>query len=248
MWPHFHLLGVEISSSIVFHLLAVAASIGVAWWRHPETKAHSAFAILGTTTLAFWGAVLFPFSSGRTYYGALFGGIAAVYFVLRRFTPEQRLQRWNSAALFGAMTYGILRVGCFAGGCCWGHVTDVPWAVTFTTEASVMPFQGLPVHPVQLYDAALGFGLFAVLWKIEQPGRNLVPWFLGLYACGRFVTEMFRGDLVRGADVAFGLSTSQVISLAIICLILSHRALARFATASTHLKIEKDPWRNHVTH
>ena len=37
------------------------------------------------------------------------------------------------------------RIGCFGAGCCYGHETDLPWAVTFTDPLSIAP-KGVPLH------------------------------------------------------------------------------------------------------
>lgn len=74
----------------------------------------------------------------------------------------------------------------------------------------------LPVHPTQLYEAALGLvaaALAAVpLARGRRDGRAFSV-FLAVYAAGRFAIEFLRGDRDRGG--ALGLSTAQWVSLAI---------------------------------
>jgi phosphatidylglycerol:prolipoprotein diacylglycerol transferase len=78
-----------------------------------------------------------------------------------------------------------------------------------------MPYIGLPVHPVQLYDAFVGFLIFGLLIAVWRKGlRGLgMPLFLVLSSIGRFITEFYRGDAYRGTDVMFHLSTSQSIAV-----------------------------------
>ncbi len=75
----------------------------------------------------------------------------------------------------------------------------------------------LPVHPAQLYESAAGLLLFVFgVWLLlHRRFRGQV--FLsvaGLYAFWRFLIEYLRDDPERG--FAFGFSTSQLISLAVI--------------------------------
>jgi phosphatidylglycerol:prolipoprotein diacylglycerol transferase len=100
----------------------------------------------------------------------------------------------------------------------------------------------LPVHPTQLYESAAGLVLFVfAVWLLtHRKFRGQV--FLavgGVYALWRFFIEYLRDDPERG--FAFGFSTSQLISLAVIPLCLF---------AYVHLKkrsedggdIELPPW------
>jgi len=75
----------------------------------------------------------------------------------------------------------------------------------------------LPVHPTQIYASAAGLLLFVfATWLLTHRtfrGQVLVT-IGGLYALWRFLIEYLRDDPERG--FAFGFSTSQLISLAII--------------------------------
>lgn len=164
---------------------------------------------------------LFRSFDGMTFYGAFFMGALAVglFTTFRVKNPVLKRKVWDFSALGMSLTYGLMRIGCFLSGCCWGKITPLPWGVRYFDNASVMPFKGIPVHPVQLYDAALGFGLFALLlWLKKKPdwtGKLIIPTII-IYPIGRFITEHFRGDSFRGEDIILGLSTSQVISVGLI--------------------------------
>lgn len=102
-----------------------------------------------------------------------------------------------------------------------------PLAVTFPPEASAYrqhqklglitnaEHRSLPVHPVQLYEAALAFALCWWLHKKFQrrrwAGELAVRLAVG-YAAIRFSTEFFRGD---NSPIYLGLTLSQVISVVI---------------------------------
>jgi hypothetical protein len=114
------------------------------------------------------------------------------------------------------MSVGFLRIGCFASGCCWGSVCRYPWAVRYYHSESAMPYLGIPVHPVQLYESAGGFALmFLLIFAKRFEGRKVFLFFIG-YGLLRFITEFYRGDSFRGVDLFLGLSTSQLISLVMI--------------------------------
>jgi phosphatidylglycerol---prolipoprotein diacylglyceryl transferase len=78
----------------------------------------------------------------------------------------------------------------------------------------------LPVHPTQLYESVAGlalFGLGMLVWHKRQfRGQVLLAVTAG-YAAWRFVIEYVRDDPQRGG--AFGFSTSQLISLALVPLV-----------------------------
>jgi phosphatidylglycerol:prolipoprotein diacylglycerol transferase len=163
---------------------------------------------------------------GMVFYGAFAGGIAAMILVSRTFfkKPEDYRDIWDIGAIMVALSAGLLRLACFAEGCCWGQPTALPWAVRFYHPKTVMPWIGIPVHPTQLYDASIGFAmaaLFVYVYKTGRPEwmRGRLTYFFGMfYGSGRFVTEFFRGDSFRGEDVALSLSTSQLISIGVVVL------------------------------
>lgn len=159
--------------------------------------------------------LIFTHYDGMTFNGSLLFGFLIFYFSLRFFTKEQRPLLWDKLAIITAFSYGVLRIGCFANGCCWGKISAVSWHVKYT-HSQYMPWLGLPVHPVQLYDSLLGFFILTILLNCKHKKKltgHLFPIFLILYSCGRFITEYFRGDSFRGENLIFNLSTSQIVSV-----------------------------------
>lgn len=161
---------------------------------------------------------LFEFD-GMTFYGSVILASLVAFFGARALFPKTAYPKiLDLSALYFAFGYGFLRIGCFANGCCWGRLTAVSWAVRYD-EGSEMPYIGLPVHPVQLYDAFVGLSitvLLLFLWRKPNWKGALMPVFLVLSSIGRFITEFFRGDSYRGTDVVFALSTSQTISVVLL--------------------------------
>jgi phosphatidylglycerol:prolipoprotein diacylglycerol transferase len=168
---------------------------------------------------------IFTSFTGMTFYGALALG-SLVFFGLSRLYvfPQNRARVLDVGAILGALFYGILRIGCFADGCCWGRLCRYPWAVRYFNPESEMPYLGLPVHPVQLYDSFAGFVIAGILFSVSRSEfyrknelqGSLVWMFFGLYSIARTLTESFRGDAYRGVDLLFGMSTSQLISSALL--------------------------------
>jgi prolipoprotein diacylglyceryltransferase len=117
---------------------------------------------------------VFSSFQGLTFYGAIAGGIIGLKLVIKGLfiKKEESKNLWDMGAIFVSLGYGILRVACFLSGCCWGKLTDHIFAVRFFHPHSVMPFKGLPVHPVQLYDSLLGFALAMFLFVLYKKGQE----------------------------------------------------------------------------
>lgn len=111
---------------------------------------------------------------------------------------------------------------------------DWPLAVTFPAgspayyqhlTAGLLPpsaERSLPVHPVQLYEAAASLGLLGLLFlldgRLRRWGESLLAFGLG-YSAIRFVVEWFRADT---RPLVWGLTPSQLASIccAGVCLVL----------------------------
>ena len=145
--------------------------------------------------------------------------VVACYFAAYR-VKIPLLRLGDACAPSLALGVAIVRIGCFGASCDYGKATDLPWAVVFTRPDSArltgVPL-GIPLHPSQLYESALGVVLFGSLWMLErkprQPGR-LIYAFAALYSAGRFLLEFLRGDINRGFWGPF--STSQWLSLLVL--------------------------------
>lgn len=167
---------------------------------------------------------VFDISKGGTAStGAYIGGMVGA--VLGARWQRLSLARFlDCCAPSVALAIVLGRVGCFLNGCCYGQISEVPWAMRFP-EGSGPHFahlqaglisQGqlsLPVHPTQLYEAAYAALLFlALLWYRgrQQRGGELFAFLFVLYPIGRFVIELFRAD-ERGSFLMF--SIPQLLSI-----------------------------------
>jgi phosphatidylglycerol---prolipoprotein diacylglyceryl transferase len=166
-------------------------------------------------SLEFWQA-------GGVYYGGLIGAIVGAALYVGK-SPD--LKFWtiaDAAAPAIALGQSIGRLGCFAAGCDYGKPTDLPWAVTFTSEYAHR-FVGVPIeiplHPSQIYESMITFLLFlALLWVYRKRhfSGQVFACYLFFYGVARFGLEFFRGDLDRGFVLGGLFSTSQFISLLIV--------------------------------
>lgn len=157
------------------------------------------------------------FRSGGVFYGGLIGALPVAWWYTRR----HKLAAWQTvdAAIPGvALGQAIGRLGCLAAGCCYGRPTDLPWGITFTDLYAARNV-GVPIdtalHPTQLYESFVTFGIFAALLWIASHKRfhgQVIVSYVALYATARFLIEFVRGDAARGT--VFGvLSTSQFIAI-----------------------------------
>ncbi len=178
-----------------------------------------------------------PAPPGLTFYGGLLGGAAgALLFVWRYGLPLGAVG--DAAAPSLALAHALGRCGCFLAGCCFGRPARPPWpGVLFrhpVAPATVLG-GGVPLHPVQLYEAAglllLGAALLLARRSPRLRGRLLALHLAG-YALLRLGTEALRGDPLRGS--LGGLSTSQLIALAtLLAAPLLWRALGRLAAQNS---------------
>ena len=158
------------------------------------------------------GQLAFLTDGGLVFYGGLIGGVAGAVgscLVLRESVPALGV----IAVPVLPLGHAIGRLGCFFAGCCYGFAYDGPLAVT----SAYLP-AGTTVFPVQLLEMALNLALCGVLLlytRRRRDGMRVLYLYLALYAVERFALEFLRGDAIRGA--VGPLSTSQIISLALLC-------------------------------
>jgi phosphatidylglycerol:prolipoprotein diacylglycerol transferase len=140
-----------------------------------------------------WWEVFAIWHGGLVFYGGLVGASLATAL----YTRKRNLPLWRFAdALAPSIALGQAfgRIGCFLQGCCYGHPTSLPCGVRFPEGTT--PHSG-PVHPTQLYEAALNLALFGILaWQFRRKrfAGETFAWYLIGYAVLRFGVEFLRGD------------------------------------------------------
>ena len=184
--------------------------------------------------------------AGFVFYGGFIGSVVACFLVAKwRKLSFARLA--DVAALALAAGYSVGRTGCWAVGDDYGRPWDGVLAVAFpqgappTTAGVLQQLFGIPmppgttadtvlgVHPTQLYETALAFVMFVVLWRMREH-KHAEGWLFGVWAImagiERFIIEFFRAK----DDRFFGpLTVAQVISMTIIAVGLTLLFLRREA-------------------
>jgi phosphatidylglycerol:prolipoprotein diacylglycerol transferase len=158
--------------------------------------------------------------AGGVFYGGLLGALLACTLYVRRYG----LPVLKTADVFApgiALGHGIGRLGCFAAGCCYGRMTDLPWAVTFTNptaSALVGTPLNVPLHPTQVYEflvEMVNFGILMWLFRRKSFDGQVMGAYLFLYGFARYFLEFVRDDPERGDF--FGIMTmTQFISILLV--------------------------------
>lgn len=154
--------------------------------------------------------ILALWNGGMVYYGALIGGfITGTWYVLKKGLPFWQLADLVSPPL--ALGYGIVRIGCFLNGCCYGKPTSSFLGVVFPNLEGVQHTGGIARYPTQLFSSVFGFVLFGFLlylWYKKKFDGQVFLSFLIIYTIGRSVIEYFRENLVVYGNI----TVSQLVS------------------------------------
>jgi len=132
-------------------------------------------------------SVFYMRDGGLSYFGGLGAGIGVGVLYCRR----QKISIGKMADLAApavAIGYAIARIGCLLNGCCYGHISEVPWALA-AGPGDILR------HPTQLYAAILSVVIFFLL-RAAEPKKKFVGqilWlYVGLYSAARFLVEFWR--------------------------------------------------------
>ncbi len=228
-------------------LMAVGVACGL-WFVYVQAKRSGLDAVrimdaaFYTIIVSLVGAKLVLFLSNAGYYisyprelfslarsgGVFQGGLAfGLVFALWYF-HRKKIPTWKTADLIGpalALGHGFGRIGCFSAGCCFGRECALPWAAVFKNPYAAQ-LTGVhlneSLHPVQLYEAALNFLNFLVLFLILRKKKfdgQVFAFYILNYSVIRFFTEYFRGDhgdniyFIRGATAFSSLSYPQLFCI-----------------------------------
>jgi phosphatidylglycerol:prolipoprotein diacylglycerol transferase len=156
--------------------------------------------------------------SGFVFYGSFLLAVPTMLW----FFKKQKLDTYKMLDVMAVVTcivHMFGRLGCFLAGCCYGLPTNNSWGVIFSDPKCQAEPKGVLLHPTQLYES---FYIFLVmLFLLYMRGKRkfygqLFLLYLMLYAAGRSVLELFRGDEARGYVIGKLISHSQFIALLII--------------------------------
>lgn len=145
---------------------------------------------------------------GMSWFGGMTGGLlAGLAAIAWRRLPLMTMLAAGGPAM--ALGQGIGRIGCFLVGDDYGRPTSLPWGIAFPQG---LPPTTEPVHPTQLYEAAL---LFPMAWLLVRMRRRGVPdrvvfgWYLAMAGGVRFLIELVRVNV----PVLLGLTMAQLFSI-----------------------------------
>lgn len=179
---------------------------------------------------------------GLTVIGGIITGslsfiIGALIFRKKHFYLLTRIVVIAPCCITVAHAFG--RIGCFFAGCCYGKPATGAFAflgLSFPKGSLYNTYDGSPVYPTQLFEAAYLFILFGVLSYLALKGKgkyNMSIYMLA-YSIWRFLIEFVRGD-DRGAFVG-SLYPSQTQSLFLIAVAIGLFFLIKYLND----KMEKD--------
>lgn len=160
------------------------------------------------------------FRNGFVFYGSLITVLPMLIWYFRK----HRLPVWpmlDIMAFVALILHSFGRMGCFLAGCCYGKPTEGFIFVTYHDHLGAAPTD-VHLHPTQLYSITLLVCIFVILWMFKRYKRfegQLFMLYIMIYATGRAVIEMYRGDIRRGFLIEDWLSHSQGISIVLIAIV-----------------------------
>jgi phosphatidylglycerol:prolipoprotein diacylglycerol transferase len=171
-------------------------------------------------------ADLFFSRGGMSWFGGLLGGVGAGSWMLRR-----RGIGWTAglaaAAPALAVGHAIGRIGCFLVGDDYGRPTALPWGVAFPEG---LPPTDVPVHPTQLYEAALLVPIAWALVRWRRSGKTdrlVLGRYLMLAGALRFAIEFIRVNERLVGPLTLAHLISAAVLLTGLLLVITRRNGAR---------------------
>lgn len=151
--------------------------------------------------------------NGFVFYGSLIATIPVILILLKRKGIPLK-EFLDILAFVGPIVHSFGRMGCFLAGCCYGKVCQSGFGITFTNSLSKAPLNKA-LHPTQLYDILVNILILVTLFYLEKKkafNGQLFLIYIVMYAVGRSIVEIYRGDEERGFIIG-QLSYSQFIAI-----------------------------------
>jgi phosphatidylglycerol:prolipoprotein diacylglycerol transferase len=154
---------------------------------------------------------------GVSWQGAFIFGFLAILWFLKN--DKKNLGKWLDVIILGMLLgHSIGRIGCFLHGCCYGIVTNAPWAIELPSLGD-----NFLRHPTQLYESFGYLLVFLLLYFYSQKIKlkNGSLFFIGttFHSLVRFIIEYFRYNtdfIYQGKTWYSILSYTQLTDLVII--------------------------------
>jgi len=147
------------------------------------------FWILGLTTAHDWWIA--PVS-------VVLGIAAGALYALAEGLPLLRVADCLAPAV--TLAFAINRIGAFIAGLDFGTPASVPWSITYTSRIAALWYHtplGIPLHPVQLYDAAaslIALGLLVKGLSRRRQDGELAGFVLVLFGPASSWLRPYRAD------------------------------------------------------
>lgn len=155
--------------------------------------------------------------SGFVFFGSLIFAVPfIIYWLKKRSIPIRGFL--DILAFVGPMVHGFGRIGCLLAGCCYGKVCDSAIGISFTNELAKARPLNTPLYPTQLFDIVINILILLTLFYFDKRKKfegQLFLIYIIMYAIGRSIVEIYRGDEARG--FIFGqFSHSQLIAVLLV--------------------------------
>jgi phosphatidylglycerol:prolipoprotein diacylglycerol transferase len=159
--------------------------------------------------------ILATWEGGMAFYGAVFLGSVAAFFVCRaKNISFPRLL--DATAVFIPLAQAFGRIGNLINGDIIGYPSSLPWATQYTNSHNTfVPSHAIAYDPAAAYELLFSLALFALVWtwrfRTRTPGTLFVIWLVG-YSIGQFFLFFLRANTV----VMFGLKQAQLTAIVVI--------------------------------
>ncbi len=255
----FELFGKQLTIySYGFMIVVGAVLAGTYLYKQAHKHFNASFDTINSLFLllliaGFAGGKVFLFFEQPSYYlsnpGQLFTGRGFVFYGSLLFCIPTMLLFFRAKklpvrpmldimAIVTCIVHFCGRIGCFLAGCCYGVETHGPLGVIFSDPMCLARPLDTPLHPTQLYSAGMILLILIILLLLKArksfDGQVFLV-YLMLYAIGRSIVELFRGDEIRGYIIDDIISHSQGISIIIflIAVYFYRRWRNKYKTRST---------------
>ncbi|MGE3263019.1 MAG: prolipoprotein diacylglyceryl transferase [Bacteriovoracia bacterium] len=164
---------------------------------------------------------------GLSFHGGFFFAFPS-FLAFLYFSKLPILESSDIASPVLPLAMGIIRLGCFCAGCCFGIPTQLPWGVHLSSRLVPPELATEHLHPTQLYES-FSLLLLAFFFLRELKLRRFPVGTLGIlsvffYAWLRFALDFFRGDLTHGflgyAWLTFSQASALLMIATGICLLI----------------------------
>lgn len=156
---------------------------------------------------------------GLASHGGAIGVILGVFGFSYFTTKRNPLWTFDRLVVPIALVGGLIRLGNLMNSEIYGGPTDLPWGFMFVRSRMWHAlYEGVPVHPTQIYEALVYFALFALLmwmyWRKnaeERQGLIFGVFLIGIFL-PRFIIEFIKNDQVA-FEANMTLNMGQLLSI-----------------------------------